>query len=137
MEITDDGLLRWRYLTARVTSENFVAIPTRAEIHIQKTAPGPPIAIAPETPAMLPVPIEAASAVHIALKGETAPDLLSVFLKDLPAVFFMMCPNLENWINPSRTLINRPTPIMRIIAGMPQTISLTVRSMPPGPNNNS
>ena len=48
------------------TSENFVAIPRSAATHIQKTAPGPPSAIAPATPAMLPVPTVAASAVQTA-----------------------------------------------------------------------
>ena len=41
-------------------------MPSRAEHHIQNTAPGPPMAIAPATPAMLPVPTVAASAVHTA-----------------------------------------------------------------------
>ena len=41
--------------TASVTSENLVHMPSRAEHHIQNTAPGPPMAIAPATPAMLPV----------------------------------------------------------------------------------
>ena len=48
-------------------------MPSRADSHIQNTAPGPPIAMAPETPAMLPVPMEAARAVHMALKGEMEP----------------------------------------------------------------
>ena len=38
-------------------------MPTSAVIHIQNSAPGPPIAIAVATPAMLPVPTVAASAV--------------------------------------------------------------------------
>ena len=82
--------LRWRYLIDRVTSANLVHMPKSADIHIQKTAPGPPMAMAPETPAMLPVPMEAASAVHMALKGETEPSLASDFSKALPRVFFMM-----------------------------------------------
>ena len=40
--------------------------PSSAEHHIQNTAPGPPMAIAPATPAMLPVPTVPASAVHTA-----------------------------------------------------------------------
>ena len=39
-------------------------IPKNATIHIQKMAPGPPDAIAAATPAILPVPIVAASAVQ-------------------------------------------------------------------------
>ncbi len=56
------------YLTARIASEYFVAIPTRAVTHIQKTAPGPPNTTAVATPAILPVPIVAARAVINAWK---------------------------------------------------------------------
>ena len=52
-----------RKCTASSTSEYLVAMPTRAVIHIQNSAPGPPMAIAVATPAMLPVPTVAASAV--------------------------------------------------------------------------
>jgi hypothetical protein len=38
-------------------------MPTSAVIHIQNIAPGPPMAIAVATPAMLPVPTVAARAV--------------------------------------------------------------------------
>ncbi|WP_290572314.1 hypothetical protein [Agathobaculum sp.] len=48
-------------------------MPKNAEIHIQNTAPGPPSVSAVATPAMLPVPTVAASAVHIVAKGEGAP----------------------------------------------------------------
>jgi hypothetical protein len=37
-------------------------MPTSAEIHIQKTAPGPPAAIAVLTPAIFPTPMVAAMA---------------------------------------------------------------------------
>ena len=53
--------LRSRYLTASVTSENFVTMPKSADTHIQNTAPGPPKMIAPVTPAMLPVPTSSPS----------------------------------------------------------------------------
>ena len=81
-----------RYLIARVTSEYLVHMPTRADIHIQKTAPGPPMAIAPDTPAMLPVPMDAARAVHMALKGDTEPFAAgpSCFFRALPKVFLKM-----------------------------------------------
>ena len=52
-----------RYFTASSASANLVAIPTSPVTHIQNSAPGPPAAIAPATPAMLPVPTVAASAV--------------------------------------------------------------------------
>ena len=48
-------------------------MPKKAESHIQKTAPGPPTAIAPATPAMLPVPTVAASAVQRAWNCEIVP----------------------------------------------------------------
>jgi hypothetical protein len=41
-----------------------VIIPKSAEIHIQKTAPGPPAFKAVATPTIFPVPMVAASAVH-------------------------------------------------------------------------
>ena len=40
-----------------------VIIPNRAEIHIQKIAPGPPSVSAVATPTILPVPMEPANAV--------------------------------------------------------------------------
>ncbi len=57
-----------RYLTARIASEYFVAIPTIPVTHIQKTAPGPPSVIAVATPTMLPIPTVAAKAVIRAAK---------------------------------------------------------------------
>ena len=44
------------YITARVPSKNFVAIPSKALTHIQKMAPGPPTHSAIATPAMFPIP---------------------------------------------------------------------------------
>ena len=48
----------WRrlYNWASVDSMKAVADPRRAMTHIQKTAPGPPIAMALATPARFPVP---------------------------------------------------------------------------------
>ena len=56
-----------------MTSEYFVAIPTSAVIHIQNSAPGPPQWMASATPAMLPMPTVADSAVERAWKWETSP----------------------------------------------------------------
>ena len=53
-----------RYFTARRHSEYFVAVPTRAAIHIQNKAPGPPATRAVATPTILPVPIVADKAVQ-------------------------------------------------------------------------
>ena len=52
---------------------NFTEVATRPYIQIQKSAPGPPEMIAVATPAMLPVPIEAPSAVMNAWKGVSTP----------------------------------------------------------------
>jgi hypothetical protein len=53
-------------LTAKNTSAYFVIIPSSAETHIQKIAPGPPATIAVATPAILPVPAVDARAADIA-----------------------------------------------------------------------
>ena len=62
-----------RKLTASTPSEYLVAVPTMAVIHIQKTAPGPPMAIAAATPAILPVPMVEDRAVIKAWNGVTSP----------------------------------------------------------------
>ena len=64
-------------------------MPSRAEHHIQNTAPGPPMAIAPATPAMLPVPTVAASAVHTAWNGVIAPSEASFLRKMRPMIVLM------------------------------------------------
>ena len=51
-----------RYIMASDPSKNLVVIPTMALTHIQNTTPGPPIATAIATPAMLPIPTVAAMA---------------------------------------------------------------------------
>ena len=48
-------------------------MPTRAVIHIQNRAPGPPMAMAVATPTMLPVPMSAAMAVIRAFQGDISP----------------------------------------------------------------
>ena len=57
-----------RYLTAKIASPYFVAIPNKPAKNIQKTAPGPPRTMAVATPTILPVPIVAAEAVVNAWK---------------------------------------------------------------------
>ncbi len=96
-------------------------MPSSAETHIQNTAPGPPMAIAPATPAMLPVPTVAASAVHTAWKGVMAPLEASPRLKMRPMVSRMDVPNLRIWMQRVRSVRYRPTPMIRIMAGTPQT----------------
>ena len=63
---------RSRYSMPSVFSANAVIMPKKADTHIQNTAPGPPMVRAVATPAILPVPTVAASAVHMVAKGETA-----------------------------------------------------------------
>ena len=63
----------------------------------------PNFLVKPETPAMLPVPMDAARAVHIALKGETAPSFFSLFSNALPKVFFIMWMKWVNWGKPQPT----------------------------------
>ena len=70
-------------------------IPRKAEHHIQNTAPGPPMARAPATPATLPVPTVPASAVHTAWKGLMAPSRESLLSSTLPRVQPMALPNLR------------------------------------------
>ena len=69
-------------------SQALVDMPKKAEIHIQTSAPGPPLTIAVATPLMLPVPTVLASAVQAARKPEMLPSpspperiLAKVFLK--------------------------------------------------------
>ena len=47
----------------RTASANLIAVATKPYTQIQNSAPGPPETIAVATPAMLPVPIDAPSAV--------------------------------------------------------------------------
>ena len=49
---------------AKTPSAYFVAIPKKADTHIQNNAPGPPAAIAVATPTIFPVPIVEDSAVQ-------------------------------------------------------------------------
>ena len=54
-------------------SAYLVHMPTTPDTHSQNTAPGPPMAMAVATPAMLPTPTVDASAVATAWNGETLP----------------------------------------------------------------
>ena len=80
-------------------------MPTRAMIHIQNTAPGPPTAMAAATPAMLPLPTVPASTVERAWKGRSIPSPASAGLSlrnSSPKVFFQMVLIPVNWKNPVR-----------------------------------
>ena len=89
-----------------MTSAILVIIPTRAMTHIQKTAPGPPTAMAAATPAMLPLPTVPASTVERAWKGFRVPSPVAEGLFSLPnsspTVFFQMVLTPVNWKKPVR-----------------------------------
>ena len=81
------GPLNW---TASVQVKNLVAMPARAQTHIQKTVPGPAVWMATATPAMLAMPIVLARALLSAWKWVTWP--VSVGESYLPARIFSACP---------------------------------------------
>ena len=97
---------------ARQISENFVAIPRRDATHIQKIAPGPPMAIAAAIPTILPFPTQEESAVASALKDLICPTSLP--FSSLPPMFPThsrnAIPNLRNCTPRRRMVIMIPTP---------------------------
>ncbi len=90
---------RW-YFTASSFSPKLVIIPSRAEIHIQNTAPGPPRVSAVATPAMDPVPMVEASAVAKAWSGESPPLVFSRRRNSVPAVARHQVRNWKIWNHP-------------------------------------
>ena len=86
-----------RYFVPSVHSTNFVAIESKPTIHIQKIAPGPPVAIAMATPAMFPKPIVAERAAVKAWKWLICP--ASFGLSYLPLINSIAWRNDLNWIN--------------------------------------
>ena len=83
-------------------------MPRSAVTHIQKSAPGPPQWIAIATPAMLPMPTVAESAVVRAWKWGTSPG--SSGSSYFPVVTAMPWPRWRSWMNPSRIVRKTPTP---------------------------
>ena len=84
-----------------------IAIATKPYTQIQNSAPGPPDTIAVATPAMLPVPIEAASAVMNAWNGVSAP-VVPVPLRTNATRH--ASPNRRTWTNRNRSVRNSPAP---------------------------
>src|SRR5690606_1299763 len=95
-----------RYLTARTPSPYLVAIPNSAVIHIQNTAPGPPSTQAVATPAILPVPIVADSAVISEANWEISPECSGC----LPKSCLKASGNIRNCQNNKRKVRNIPVP---------------------------
>ena len=83
------------------------------------------MAIAPATPAMLPVPTVPASAVQTAWNGVIAPSEASFLRNIRPMVVLIAYGNLRICKKPVLTLSSSPTPMMHTIAGMPHTKLLT------------
>ena len=65
-------------------SAYFVAMPKIPPIHVQKTAPAPPIVMAVPTPMMFPVPIVEESAVIREPKTERSPLSEESLRKEMP-----------------------------------------------------
>ena len=78
-----------------------VAMPKKEETHIQKMAPGPPAAMAVAAPAMLPVPIWAATAVARDWK-ELIPPCVFAFLEEKTPPNMAFMPSAQR-----RTCTNR------------------------------
>lgn len=97
-----------------MTSANFVPIPSRPDTHIQKTAPGPPEAIAVATPAMLPTPTVPPMATETAWKGVTSPSAPGARRNALPSVSRHIRPKRTNWMNRVRKARKTPTPTSAI-----------------------
>ncbi|MPM79220.1 hypothetical protein SDC9_126253 [bioreactor metagenome] len=111
---------------ASTTSAYLVAIPKSADTHIQKSAPGPPEAMAVATPTMLPVPAVAASAVVMACSGVTDPRFACFcFLNNAPSVTASMCENFLNWTAPVLSVYHTPVPSSSANTTGPQTNPFT------------
>ena len=86
-----------------------LADPMIAKIHIQKTAPGPPVTIAVATPAMFPTPIRAPIPMQKASKEET---LLMAFPSCTPErARLEVSLILRIWRPLSLNVNRRPSPI--------------------------
>ena len=105
-------------------------MPKNAEIHIQNTAPGPPVRIADTTPTMLPVPTVPEIAVENASNCETELSRVSFFLppRRLLSVGIMVvfsdspkCVTCKNFV---RIVSRIPVPRIKMTTGQPQTIPL-------------
>ena len=106
-----------RYFTAIRDSEYFVAIPNTPVSQHQRTAPGPPRAIAVPTPMIFPVPIVDASAVVSAPNWLTSPSAPSSLDTEsgIPFVIVFL------WIKPVRIVRNRCVPSRSRIIAQPHT----------------
>ena len=86
-------------------------MPKKAEIHIQKRAPGPPAAIAPVTPIIFPGPTRMAVLRQNAANGE-----IPVWISLLCAIVRTPSPNFLSWMALSRAVKYRPEPTSTMMA---------------------
>jgi hypothetical protein len=85
-------------MIARLQEKYLVAMPTKADIHIQNIAPGPPILIAMATPLIFPKPTVAAIAAESACLEDIWPGtLVSSYF---PLTTLMACPKCLKGKNP-------------------------------------
>ena len=97
-----------RYLTAKAFSAKLVIIPSRADTHIQNTAPGPPKKSAVATPATAPVPMVEANAVaRVCIWLSPCPPPRSVFSAPTEPFHQVFTPKI--WKNPLLTEHQSPT----------------------------
>ena len=103
-----------RYLMASSPSAYLVAMPKTPVSQHHSTAPGPPKAMAVDTPMILPVPIVAASAVASEANCDTSPSPSGSFFTDnLMAVNIHRCGNRKRmvrkiWVPRSRIIMGHP-----------------------------
>ena len=94
-----------------------LADPTMAKIHIQNTAPGPPMTMAVATPAMFPTPIRAPIPIQKASNDEMCLVLLPSLTPEKEREEVSLI--LVIWRPLSLTVKTRPSP-MRKTKAMPQ-----------------
>ena len=109
-----------RYLTAMMVSEYLVAMPRRPVIHIQRTAPGPPRAMAVPTPTMLPVPMVEDRAVVSAPNWLTLPVASGSGVTDS-----LMALKTSFWMKPVRMVMKMCVPNRMMMRGQPHRKSET------------
>src|SRR5690554_7598737 len=86
------------YIIAKVQVKYLVAIPTKADTHIQKIAPGPPMLMAKATPLIFPKPTVAATAEAKAWREVMSPGALGSSY--FPPTTLMACLNPRRGIRP-------------------------------------
>src|SRR5690606_6931447 len=96
-------------MMARVQVKYLVAIPTKADTHIQNIAPGPPMLIAKATPLKLPRPTVAATAEDKACREVMSPVALGSSY--FPPTTFNAWRKPLKGIKPEEMNRNNPPPI--------------------------